>query len=121
MQTMNLSAAPTGIGSRGREIVSPPRPNMGCAIARRCAWRGFATKNLKKSSSTKPKKRRGRVRSARRESVVSAMITRCAAECVEELLNATRHATGTPWFVIIERKMQKLIRDYDLQCKDGKN
>lgn len=37
------------------------------------------------------------------------LITQHAAECVEELLNATRENRGVPWFLIIERKMQRLL------------
>lgn len=36
------------------------------------------------------------------------LITQHAAECVEELMVAIRENTGTPWFLIMERKMKKL-------------
>lgn len=36
------------------------------------------------------------------------LVTQHAAECVEELLNATKEQ-GPPWFLIIERKMKRLI------------
>ena len=45
------------------------------------------------------------------------IINRRAAECVEELLDNVRHDAGVPWFVIIERKMRRLLSDYVSKAK----
>jgi len=39
------------------------------------------------------------------------LITQHAAECVEELLNTVHEPKQEPWFLIIKRKMRRLIKE----------
>ena len=39
---------------------------------------------------------------------VDMLITKCATECVAELVNTVRREGQMPWFIIVERKMRKL-------------
>ena len=39
------------------------------------------------------------------------LITQHAAECVEELLNSVRAPGQERWFLIIKRKMRRLIKE----------
>jgi hypothetical protein len=39
------------------------------------------------------------------------LLTQHAAECVEELLNTVHEPKQEPWFLIIKRKMRRLIKE----------
>ncbi len=39
----------------------------------------------------------------------SALLDKLSAECVEELLLAAGHEGGTPWFLIIRRKIESAL------------
>lgn len=41
---------------------------------------------------------------------LNLLVTQHAAECVEEILSDIRDNQGIPWFLIIERKMRRLVR-----------
>jgi len=41
---------------------------------------------------------------------VDILIVKHAAECVQELLNTVRTNDGVSWFLIIDRKMHRLVQ-----------
>ncbi len=41
----------------------------------------------------------------------SALLDKLSAECVEELLLAAGHEGGTPWFLIIRRKIEAALSE----------
>ncbi len=41
----------------------------------------------------------------------SALLDKLSAECVEELLLSAGHEGGTPWFLIIRRKIEAALSE----------
>jgi hypothetical protein len=56
-------------------------------------------------------------RAAALKHFTASIVTQHAAECVEELLDVVRKDLGEPWFMVIERKMHRLIKAYAARRK----
>jgi hypothetical protein len=48
---------------------------------------------------------------------LNMLITKHAAECVAELLNTVRTEGEMPWFIIVERKMRRLVEQLQRKRK----
>lgn len=111
---MNHSAAPTGItcASYARPSLRPK--SSGSVNVPLWPFQFTATQNLKTLSSKKLSETR---KTAALKRLTESLTTQLSAECVEELLNDVRLNLGIPWFVIIERKMHRLIEAYAARTK----
>ncbi len=99
------SSSPVGTGCEVYDPLFLMEPSFLYAPAPLSRWSLLAIKNLKKPKSKKPSS----TRKPSRAGAISVIITQHAAECVEELLNNVRFDQGKPWFLIIERKMKRLV------------
>ncbi len=102
---MKHTQSPTGTGC----VASGPQflveRSLGSALAPLNIWALIAINDLKKPKLKKPSS----TPRPSRAGATSVIITQHAAECVEELLNNVRFDQGKPWFLIVERKMKRLV------------
>lgn len=101
---MNRFVALIGTGCEKFAMPNQRRKTMGSANAQGKHWPASAASNLRRTSSKKPS------RQPVSAQFIDQQVVKHAAECVEELLENIRTDQGTPWFLILERKMNKLVK-----------